>query len=375
MTNEQQAIIAAKSIPQNSSSSAKAPPKCPPINITGDVAYNVVDTILAAFRTKESDFTVQITGQGIKVFSSTTELFNKVKNRLRELDIEFFTHQLREEQTTKIVLHGLYEMSEPELLKHLKDLNINPKKLGKLKIRNKRFSDHCVYILSFLKKDKIKISSLREITAICQVKVRWEYYTNKRGGPMQCSRCMQYGHGSQNCFLTPVCIRCGESHKSSECRHLTNPTTGEVHNRIPDELIKCGLCGQNHSANYSQCEKRIAFIQRQQRFRQNTQRRNHNPPQPQQNPHFNTSNFPPLDPRSRANRFFPPPPPPQLNHTFASVMQQPQEMEFEDDSDLLDVETLMRMLRELTQAIRNARTRTEQISAVAEITLRYSTLP
>lgn len=147
-------------------------------------------------------------------------------------------------------------------------------------------SDRGLYLLHFPKTQKVKISDLRQVTAISQVRVKWDYYKNKRKGPIQCTRCMQYGHGSQSCFLDPVCVRCAGSHLSRECPKIADLMTNEIHPKIPEEEVKCGLCGSNHTANYSQCEKRQEFINRQKTYRDRTQRRNRrNQPRPQ-NHHF-----------------------------------------------------------------------------------------
>ena len=65
----------------------------------------------------------------------------------------------------------------------------------------------------------------------------------KRKGPPQCLNCQEFGHTKSFCKLPPVCVRCGDIHKSLECPY----SKSDITNR------KCSNCGQNHTANYRGC--------------------------------------------------------------------------------------------------------------------------
>lgn len=329
--------------------------KPPPLNIVG-VEYAKVSQLLSSIRKRADDFALSLAPFGIRVYSANTDMYNVLKSELQKAAIQFFTYQLREEQTTKIVLHGLFKMPEEELIAHLNEAGVHPIKVKQMKIHQKRYDDHCLYLLYFLKNEKIKISMLREIPAVCHVKVRWQYYTSKRTGPMQCSNCMIYGHGGNNCYLKPMCIRCGLSHKSSDCQLLVDPATNQPRERIPDDMLKCGLCGQNHSANFSRCPKRIEFMERQQRHRPQ-------PPRRQQQstsafvhaPQLENFNFPSINPRARANQA-------EQNQSRRPIMS---------DDELFSPTELMSIFKELMAAISQARSKTEQISALGEIAIKY----
>lgn len=335
------------------------PQKPPPLNISGDVGYTTVNEIILTVKKSPDDFTLRLTPNGIRVFSSNQVAYNALKQKLIEKKLKFYTHQLRESQTTKVVLYDLFSMPEEELKNHLNEAGVFPVKVKAMNVYEKRHSDHAVYLLYFLKSEKVKISKLREIPEICYVKVKWRYFSSKRKGPIQCSVCMQYGHGGENCFLDPVCIRCSAKHKSSECPLLLDPISDQIRTRIPDELLKCGLCGQNHSANFSRCVKRIEFVERQQRFRSNTQRRQ----RPVQHrfepaPQLDDFNFPQLNPRARAERFHQQP---SVNVINGNV----------GENDLFSPTQLMTIFRELTAAIAGATTKSEQLFALGEIAIKY----
>jgi hypothetical protein len=340
---------------KNSAPVQKSSHKPPPLNIAG-VEYARVNELLTKIRTKVDDYVLSLTSFGVRVFAANTDRYNVLKNELIAAKIRFFTYQLREEQMTKIVLHGLFNMPLNELKTHLADVGVKPANIKAMNIHHKRNNDHAVYLLYFLKSDKIKISSLREIPGVCHLKVRWQYYQNKRNGPMQCSRCMSYGHGGQNCAMNPICIRCGEGHLSSECGYLFDPVSKQPRTRIPDDVVKCGLCGQNHTANFSGCEKRQEFLDRQNRYRARTQRRPRLSNEFVNAPQLENFVLPSLDPRTRASHM-----PQHQNAPWAA-----------NSNDLFTPEELMPIFQEMMGALSRAQSKMEQITVLGQIVIKYS---
>lgn len=335
-----------------------SPQKPPPLNITG-VEYATVNNWIKALNPRAGDYSISLAPFGIRVYSANIDRYKVLKNELEKLKAKFFTYQLREEQTTKIVLHGLYSMPENELQKYLEEVNVKPTKIKKMNIQQKKYSDHCLYLLYFLKSEKVKISKLREIPAINSVKVRWQYYAHNRNGPMQCSNCMLLGHGSQNCRLDPKCMRCSGPHNTQTCPRLIDPITKLPRDRIPEDQVKCALCHQCHTANYSRCEKRLEFIERQQRYRNRTQRQPQRQPQTQRTfvnaPQLNNFNFPHLDPRERATR----------------ATQNAQWVQNPHQNDLFSSAELMPIFEELMSELSRARSRMEQITALGRVAIKY----
>lgn len=95
------------------------PPKPPPINIRG-LKHDEVCEIMRSISKAEKDFNIQFSGKYTKVFAATSELHKKLKDKLQVEKSKFFTHQTREEQTTKVVLYNFYQTSTDELLEMLK---------------------------------------------------------------------------------------------------------------------------------------------------------------------------------------------------------------------------------------------------------------
>lgn len=65
----------------------------------------------------------------------------------------------------------------------------------------------------------------------------------KRTSIVQCQRCQQYGHSKNYCMRPFRCVKCAQSHKTSECPKKDRNTPA-----------KCALCQGAHPANFKGCE-------------------------------------------------------------------------------------------------------------------------
>jgi len=175
--------------------------------------------------------------------------------------VKFFTYSLYDERRDKFVLYGLPKYNDTNPVKTcLIDLGITPAEVSILNIKKLRYPDQCHYLLYFKKSDGIKLSKLREIKFIANTAVRFEYYRKPSHIVSMCSNCQSYGHGSNNCYLTPKCCKCGDTHKTIEC-----PFSDKNTKRVQEDKLKCANCGEKHAANYSKCKKRDEFLSIQQK--------------------------------------------------------------------------------------------------------------
>jgi hypothetical protein len=234
-----------------------------------------------------------------------------------------------------------------------------------INIKNRRFDDHINYIVCFKKSDGIKINKLREIKSICQMIVRWQYYTPKKIGPTQCGNCMKFGHGSDNCYLEARCIRCGELHKSKECSYLTDKS--KANEKIPNDKVKCANCGQQHTANFSKCIKRLEYIHIQSKFRtkqpQFTRQNSSFKPAPQLND-ANFPNIPATQTRGQRDAWK------QTNSTFNANNSRNQNISSEN-GNLLSRDELWNAFEELLHKLKSANTKEQQIRAVSFVIMKY----
>ena len=73
-----------------------------------------------------------------------------------------------------------------ELAKAMGELGFNPLSVKNISVRNKQYDDHAVYIVHFLKSEKMQIATLRENAGVINcVRVKWEFFQNKR--KVQCN--------------------------------------------------------------------------------------------------------------------------------------------------------------------------------------------
>lgn len=77
----------------------------------------------------------------------------------------------------------------------------------------------------------------------------------KSFSPPQCLKCQQYGHTRHYCRHTPRCVKCSETHLTTDCTKSRE---------LP---AKCALCSGAHTANYKGCPayKELINIQNKKR--------------------------------------------------------------------------------------------------------------
>lgn len=328
----------------------------PPITVR-DLNINQLNTALEKFEINKNDIQIKLTQMGIKIFVKTNEQFNNLKMFLRNKKIEFFTHALKEERKTKIVLYGLPNMETDSLKAELKNQNIIPCDIKKLNLKNQRYEYQCHYLLYFKISDGVRISDLRKVQALFHIRVKWEFYTIKRTGPTQCSNCQQFGHGADNCFLTPKCIRCGEPHKSSECSLIEKENPKQ---RVHVSKLKCANCHQNHTANYQMCAKRIEAtnalksIKNRQTGNENRRQSASFKPAPQ----LDNFNFPSLTKNTQNN--------------FSNSQYRSNETGFSNNqNDLFSPNECYQIFVEFLSQISKCNSRLEQIKVIGEMTFKY----
>ncbi|KAG5666079.1 putative Nucleic-acid-binding protein from transposon X-element, partial [Polypedilum vanderplanki] len=248
------------------------------------------------------------------------------------------------------------------------EASLNPISIKHLNIQKKRYDDHCVYLVTFLKSDKISIIDLQEIQAINQIRITWQSYRYSRNGPTQCSNCLRFGHGTANCHLAPRCIRCAGDHKSKECP-LIQVKDGNPLTKITTSKLKCALCGGNHTANFSKCTKRIEFVKSRSTWTKQTIKRNpivkfQTAPQLEgfQFPSLPNSQGPAWTKSSYASAF------PEAKHANARGYSQTQS----NPNDLYSHEELFSIFLDITSQLAKAKSKQEQIQIMMSVAIKYA---
>lgn len=223
--------------------------KIPPITVTGTQVGDVHKKITSV---GVVNYTTNCTYKGIVVNTTTSKDFKLVVDVLKRHNNSFYT-QLPEEKTTKVVIFGLPEQDTEYIKTVLAEVNIAPCVIKKLELKKKRYDDQCMYLLHF-PRGSITLSELKQVRAVDHHRVYFEYYSNKYG-PMQCTNCQRYGHGSANCYLPPVCVKCADKHTSKTCP--LSQTTTCPDGKIAPAKLKCANCSEHHTANFSGCPARL----------------------------------------------------------------------------------------------------------------------
>lgn len=299
---------------------------------------------------------LKITQYGIKIFASNISTFTTLKETLIEKNLEFFTHQLKEEQTAKFVLYGLPLIDVAAIKNELNSKGVFPTEVKALKIHKIRHDSHCNYLVYFKKSQKVKIKNLRDIKSLFQVIISWNFYTHKRGEVTQCSNCQGFGHGTQNCHMKPVCVKCAGSHKSKSC-----PLDAErdSNGKIPERKLFCVHCTHHHTANYHNCLKRQEYITRQKTWK--TSKINTKPSN--QVPQFNQINFPTI-PSNTNSKTFAWANDNQNQFQNATRYNSPQ-------ADLFSPEQCFSIFKEFLSKMSSCQNRQQQLQVIGEITFKY----
>lgn len=252
------------------SNAAAKPQKPPPITVT-DIEVAVLKAAIDTTNTK-SEVYFKVLHDSVKIITQNHDDFKTVNDFCVSKQYECNTHPYRSDQNLKICLFGLPEVNidklKAELLKYEvtpHDIKtITPKKpygKGSLKI----------YLLFFKRSNGVKIRNLRSISQLLSFFVRWEYFSPKKSDkneptPTQCTRCQGFGHGQEYCRRSYKCVSCGQGHPSKDCtQRKTIPNADSTVNqkpRVPDNLVKCANCGDNHTSNFRGCVTRKQYVER-----------------------------------------------------------------------------------------------------------------
>ena len=248
--------------------------KPPPITVS-DIRISELKKSMSELELSSNDIYFKLIRDDVQVFVSNVDDFKKIRDHFQKNDYHYNTHPLKDDKNVKVCLFGLPEVSIDELKVELKNYNLVPhdiKTIIPIKGGGSR-----IYVLFFKRHDGIKISTLRTITGIANIRVRWEYYSPRKHTPTQCARCQAFGHGQAFCNRPFKCVSCGMDHDSKSCPARKpvpkkDPKDPDTKPRVPDNLVKCCNCGGNHTSNWSRCKFRIAYQQRIQQSRKPRQK-------------------------------------------------------------------------------------------------------
>lgn len=195
---------------------------------------------------------------GANVYVTTNDEFRAIRAHLDAKSVKYFTYTPDDEKLKRYVLYGLPEHDTKDIKEYIKNtIKVEPHDVRKMRIAKPRYQGHANYVVYFDKKSDTSLLLMKQISGMFGYHVFWSHY--RRTEMPQCYNCQSFFHTSRGCTLTSRCNRCGGKHKSSDCSLVDKET-----NKVPDDKVKCCLCGGNHTSSYRQCPKRLQKIQQHQ---------------------------------------------------------------------------------------------------------------
>ncbi|GFV58589.1 nucleic-acid-binding protein from transposon X-element [Trichonephila clavipes] len=208
----------------------------PPVMMKITTTYREqVDTIKKYF----PHLRLKTTGDYIKLYSNTDEQNTAVKHTLKSLGYRFYVITPKNERPIKIVIKGFPKTADPENIKtDLEAEGFEPDKVTQL-IGRRTKQKLPIFLVTLPRSiENLKIFDLK---TLAHLNITVDGYNGK--GVTQCYTCQNFHHNSDNCFLKPRCLKCGEEHLTKDC---------PIKQRLETKFcINCQVYG--HMANWHGC--------------------------------------------------------------------------------------------------------------------------
>lgn len=289
---------------------------------------------------------------------------------------EYFTYTEKEERTHAFVMRGLdCEVNIETILQDLKGQNSNIKSVYKMKTKYRP-----LYLV--ITNKQTKLQDMDKIKIVFYTRIKWEKHVNKKL-IIQCKRCQIWGHATSNCHNIAKCLKCAEHHWTKDC---TKPL---------DKPAKCANCEGDHPANSTSCAsylEKITFINKNKRQHQKviqpryieapppstnawqnrTTRRYHSQPEQPTCPPT-TEEFPPLPtPGHRESHYNDAPRSFEQNRLQNSSDASELFREMKRFNELINVEGLLKLYRDMNAQLSLARTSEERLMTTMSFVSRAS---
>ncbi|GFV74065.1 nucleic-acid-binding protein from transposon X-element, partial [Trichonephila clavipes] len=181
----------------------------------------------------------RLTGDFLKLYTDSVEERRLVVQLLKRLKFQFYTIKAKAERPIKVVIKGLPRTTNPEEIKQdLEMVGYTPERVNQLLGRKTKRALPIFLITLPRNLDNLKIFDLKTLSYLS---IRVEGYDGK--GVTQCYTCKNFNHSSENCYLNPRCLKCGENHITRDCPIKQKLETAYC--------INCQIYG--NMANYKEC--------------------------------------------------------------------------------------------------------------------------
>lgn len=332
----------------NGGASVKKKVSIPPIKVLTDNREEVYKLL----RVKGiSNYLNQKMSIGLKIICQNMETYNIVIKTLTDANIQFFTHDRKDEKPFKAIIHGLETKSEGDVRSELLRMGYKCTEVKQITKTYERYTD-TLYIVYF-ERGTVRMHDLRKnIKSLFYTIIKWDYQRRIKNKPVQCRKCQMFGHGERGCNVKPRCASCAGRHRTTECQ-LTNE-------------IRCANCNNNHKATDTNCPNREAYMQMRQKYIKNNALPNKRTNWPEYK--HSAANFPtPVfganltnGNTNQNNCWF------SQNKTFNTTS-----LHTGNSTDLLTEDEMMQLTFELVSSLRSCKSRDDQFNVIAKLAFKF----
>lgn len=314
----------------------------------------------------KNGFHIKNSRYNTNVFINDPNDYHKYLELLEKNKEDFHTYTEKNKKTHAFVLKGID--SDPTTVEIQQDIeekySLKIQNIYKLKNTTRNIyliiTDNSIY-LRFL---------VANVKYVCHTKITWERHIN-RSPVLQCRRCQKWGHATNNCRSQPTCTKCADQHWTKEC------TKVDKENKETHQHIKCANCQGSHLAFSKDCpayQTKVKDIERRKTNSSKPVLRKPSfmpAPMPTTNPWLNR-----MKPREARNMPLAPPPNVRNNYVSSVISQEftgpsPQKSdhqtnfssligEFNVLNQLIDLERMVRLVRELNSQLRSCKDEMEK---------------
>lgn len=199
-----------KYLNETASESIDPPNKIPPIFIAG---ISNVNSFTKEIKTKvTTNFVADLKSNNVKISANTSTDFRLIVKYLMQTHRSFHTYKDPANKNYSVVFKNVHQsFSEQEIFEDLKQRYPSILNITRLLKDNRPIP---VIAAEFSGKEPIE--TILSINHICNHKVYAEK-RKKTQGPIQCQRCLDFGHTKNNCNHTISCAFCTGNHYSVSC--------------------------------------------------------------------------------------------------------------------------------------------------------------
>lgn len=186
---------------------------------------------------------------GVKIYPETVDNFRVITKKLDDSNIQYTTHQLKQDRELIVVIRGVNESyTEDEIFAELQQKFPAVKKVFRMRKGDKIWP----LVVVHLDRTSAHAKSIFDLQSLGGLKVKVEPKRKSKFTP-QCKRCQKFGHTSNYCHANWVCAFCAKEHATPACQKKDKIEIPPV----------CANCSGQHRATYRGCSKAPKILNNQ----------------------------------------------------------------------------------------------------------------